>query len=131
MFNRKTSQHGFTLLEILVALSIVAIMIGAVFKLYAQTLSMADMSRFHTLAPMLAGKKLTEFETKSSDQAISESGDFGNDFPGYSWAVTTATVGEEAFKGIPGALTRIDIKITRNQGEMSWETRAYRLLGSR
>ena len=53
-------DSGFTLLEILVAISIISIALIAVYRLYTQTLSMHQFQIFNTQAPMLAQKKMAE-----------------------------------------------------------------------
>ncbi|MCU0593194.1 MAG: prepilin-type N-terminal cleavage/methylation domain-containing protein, partial [Desulfobacterales bacterium] len=50
----RRSPQGFTLLEVMVALGIMAIVLVSVYRLHSQTLAMSVESRFYTQAPLLA-----------------------------------------------------------------------------
>lgn len=86
-----TRQHGcdngFTLLEVMIAMAILAIVLVAVFQSQSQSLSMAGRSRFLTVASLLAQSRMTEIETMGPDRITSSSGDFGDDYPDYAWRV--------------------------------------------
>jgi general secretion pathway protein I len=79
-------EGGFTLLEVMLAMSILAIALVAVFQSQSQSISMMARSRFDTAAPLLAQAKMAEIEAVSSADLTSDSGDFGDDYPGYSWS---------------------------------------------
>ena len=51
---------GFTLLEVMVAMAIMAIVLVSVYRMHSQTLTMNSASRFYTLAPLLAQSKLAQ-----------------------------------------------------------------------
>lgn len=119
-------ELGFTLLEIMVAVSIVAIVLVSVYKMHAQTIWMSSTIQFHTTAPLLAQQKLAEFETISSYRQISDSGDFGDDFPGYAWRLSVDDTDSELLGSVAEDLKRVDITVTFNQGENSYHVRAYR-----
>ena len=50
-------RRGFTLLEVMVAVAIVAIALSAVYKLYSQAFDMNQSARFYTTATLLAESK--------------------------------------------------------------------------
>ena len=83
---RRQAEGGFTLLEVMLAMSILAIALVAVFQSQSQSISMIARSRFDTAAPLLAQAKMAEIEAITSADVTLESGDFGNDYPGYSWS---------------------------------------------
>ena len=56
----RLSQSGFTLLEVMVALAILAIVIGSIMRLQSQTLSLQYVAKFEIHAPFLAQGKLSE-----------------------------------------------------------------------
>ncbi|MBW2583428.1 MAG: prepilin-type N-terminal cleavage/methylation domain-containing protein, partial [Deltaproteobacteria bacterium] len=58
---------GFTLLEVMVAMAIMAIVLVSVYRMHAQTLAMNTANRFYTQAPMLAQGKLAQLATGSSE----------------------------------------------------------------
>lgn len=113
------------MLEVMVALAIMAIVLVAVFRMHAQTLSMAAAARFQTEAPLLAQLKMAQIES-SSDPLGSDSGDFGEDFAGYRWTVEVADVVSEALGEVSGDLKRIDLTVSSDAG--TFEVRTYRFM---
>ncbi|MBN2688036.1 MAG: type II secretion system minor pseudopilin GspI [Deltaproteobacteria bacterium] len=91
---------GFTLLEVMVAMAILAITLVAVFQSQSQSISMASESRFITTASLLAQSKMTEMEVAAPGDLNSGSGDFGDDYPGYSWRTSIDSTQLEAIKKI-------------------------------
>jgi general secretion pathway protein I len=120
------SSTGFTLLEIMVATSILAIVLVSVYGMHAQTISMNFISRFQTTAPMLANKVLTETETKPVDDLVDDSGDFGKEFPGYKWRVSVKEVESEALGEIAKDLKQIEVTVSLNEDEDVYNIRSYR-----
>ncbi len=84
--NRKkgNAAKGFTLLEILVSLSIVSIVFVSLFKMQSSSILLAEHGRFNSTAPLLARQAITICERSLEENSTLE-GDFGNDFPGYQW----------------------------------------------
>jgi general secretion pathway protein I len=80
-------ECGFTLLEVMIAMAILAITLVAVFQSQSQSISMLSMSRFDTTAPLLAQGKMAEVEALRSADVTFENGDFGEEYPDYSWRV--------------------------------------------
>ena len=78
-------------MEVMVALSVVAIALLAIYRMHTQTLFMDARGRFDTVAAMLARQKLAEMETIDPAELIGDSGDFGSDHPGYAWRMETET----------------------------------------
>ena len=120
------SDFGFTLLEIMVAVSIIAIVLVSIYKMQAQTISMNYEARFYATAPMLAQFKMTEQETKSLEDLTSDSGNFGDDFPGYSWSMAVDDVESEALGNTAKDLKKIDVTIFLNDDEFTYSLRTYR-----
>lgn len=79
---RNPLYAGFTLLEVMVAIAILAIALVAVLRSQAHTVFVAGEARLSTTASLLAQSKLAEIESNRED---STQGDFGEDFPNYSW----------------------------------------------
>ncbi len=80
-------KNGFTLLEVMIAMAILAITLVVVFQSQSQSISMAGRARFATTASLLAQSRMSEIEAANSENVVSDSGDFGDDFPDYSWQV--------------------------------------------
>lgn len=79
-------EKGFTLLEIMVALTVLAIVLASVFKLQSSTASLAEAGYFKSAAPLLASTKLVELAQDNFDDQENLTGDFEGEFEGYSWA---------------------------------------------
>lgn len=123
----KTQPYrGFTLIEVSVAVFIIAIVLLAVYRLHSQTLSMNFSARFYTTAPLLAQKKLAEIEMTGLAELSDESGAFGEDFPGYTWEFAIGDVESELLKTAVDNFKKIDLKVSFNRDELEYSIRTYR-----
>ena len=113
----RCNASGFTLLEVMVAMAIMAIVLVSVYRMHSQTLTMNTAARFYTQAPMLAQSKLAQLEADSSGIITGDSGDFGEKFPGYTWSISTDEVSSEALGEMAADLKRIDITVSLNNDE--------------
>ena len=125
--NRQTAS-GFTLLEVMVAMAIMAIVLVSVYRMHSQTLTMNTAARFYTQAPMLAQSKLAQMEAASSGIIEGDSGDFGDKFPGYTWSISAEEVSSETLGEFAAGLKRIDMTVSFNNGEYVYNVRTYRFL---
>lgn len=125
--NRRAASAGFTLLEVMVALAIMAIVLVSVYKMHAQSLAMNTAARFYTQAPLLAQRKLAELETSATPDLAEGAGDFGADFPGYTWKVATEPLAVESLGTIGTDLKKIDITVSLGNDEFVYHLRTYRL----
>jgi len=124
----REAPKGFTLLEVMVAMAIMAIVLVSVYRMHSQTLTMNIAARFYTQAPLLAQSKLAQLETTSPEFAGGDSGDFGENFPGYSWRVSTEEISSETLGEMAGGLKRIDIQVSFNSDEYVYDFRTYRFI---
>ena len=95
-------------------------------RMHSQSLTMNTAARFYTLAPMLAQGKMAEQEVLSSGAFTGDSGDFGEQFPGYSWTASTADVSSEILGEVAEDLKRVDIMVMYNNDQFSYNLRTYR-----
>jgi len=119
-------QRGFTLLEVMVALSIIAIVLVSVYRMHAQTVSMNNEVRFYVTAPMLAQIKMAEIESESLEDIGDDSGDYGDEFPDYRWNIVIDDVESTALGNIAKDLKKIDLLISFNNDEFTYNLRAYK-----
>jgi general secretion pathway protein I len=119
---------GFTLLEIMVALSIIAIVLVSVYRMHAQTISMNAQVRFYATAPMLAQKKMAEIESENPEDMGDDSGDFGDEFPDYRWNIIIDDVESTVLGDIAEDLKKIDLLISFNNDEFTYRLRNYKYL---
>jgi len=111
---RCRSQRGFTLLEVMVSVTIIGIALVSLIGSQSQSVSIAASSRFETTASLLARQKLTELALVGFDELHSSEGDFGDDFPGYSWTVEVRDLGvdDTGIKGADDMLKTVDLIIS-------------------
>ena len=83
----KNGTSGLTLLEVLIAMTIMSITLVALSRSQSQSLSITGESRSMTTVLMLAQNKMAEIESKNPLDNMNDSGDFGNDYPDFSWKV--------------------------------------------
>jgi general secretion pathway protein I len=123
-FSRTLS--GFTLLEVMIALAVMSIVLVSVYRMHSQSLTMNTAARFYTLAPLLAQSKMAELEALSSDGFPNDSGDFGEQYPGYSWQTSITDVSSEVLGEVANDLKRIDLTVSYNNNQFSHSIRTYR-----
>lgn len=123
----RSRSGGFTLLEVMVALGIIAVVLMSVYRLQTQAIAMSMESRFYTQAPLLARSALTRFEESIERQMATSQGDFGREYPGYEWKITVDdTVSAALGPDISKDMKRIDVRVTLNNGEYTYGFRTYR-----
>jgi len=108
---------AFTLLEVMVAVSIIAIALVALFGSQSRSLSHAAETQFNIIAPMLAEEKLAELESSSSAPNNDEGG-FGDDFPGYRFKVETENASfdsPEDLANLAKPLQKVEITVLWNE----------------
>ncbi|MFO7568451.1 MAG: type II secretion system minor pseudopilin GspI [Smithellaceae bacterium] len=91
---------GFTLIEVMIAVAVLAIGLVAVFQMQSQSISMASEARFRTTAALLAQSKMADVEAARSLHNRSESGDFAPDHAEYGWRLNVTDTKIPGFKRI-------------------------------
>ena len=128
LFRADRAEHGFTLMEVMVALSVVAIALMAIYRMHTQTLFMDARGRFDTVAVMLARQKLADIETLNLADLSSDSGDFGDDHPGYAWKIQSELVSSDLIREDGPTLTQIRLTISLNDDASQFTLTTYRHL---
>ena len=117
------TNKGFTLLEVMIAVALIAIALTTLLGSQAQSVSFANSAKFETMAALLAQGKMSEITMQTAESLSSDSGDFGDDYPGYGWESTVSDVSIEGLDAITDYLKQIDIRIT--WGVFSYNIRLY------
>lgn len=128
LFRTDRAEHGFTLMEVMVALSVVAIALMAIYRMHSQTLFMDARGRFDTVAAMLARQKLADIETVDLSDLTSDSGDFGDDHPGYAWQIQSENVSSDLIREDGPTLKQIRLTISLNGEASQFTLTTYRHL---
>jgi len=83
---------GFTLLEVMIALAIVAIALVTLLGLATRSLTLNERVQRITQATLLAQQRLAEIETGAAQEGVGEeaSGRFAPPFDGYRWRIDYA-----------------------------------------
>lgn len=108
--------RAFTLLEVMIALAIMAIALTSLFGSQSQSLSLVVEAKFNVTAAFLAQEKLAEYESGVMELVDGE-GDFGEDFPGFTWKTEV----READLGEIAGLEKLEDPVQRLDLTVSWE----------
>ena len=90
--NRKGKDEGFTLLEIIICLGLIALVLVAVFHLQAQNLDLQSEAQFMTTATCLLQERLSQIQALEKLDEGTHSGDFGKDYPDYTYTQEVSEV---------------------------------------
>ena len=114
-------DRGFTLLEVMIAVALIAIALVTLLGSQSQSVFFANSAKFETMAALLAQSKMSEITIQAADSLSSDSGDFGEDYPGYAWEATVSDVSIEGLDAISDYLKQIDLAVT-------WGALSYNLM---
>lgn len=112
-------------MEVLVALAVLAIALTSIYRLQGQTFIMSARARFYSQAPQLARMKLSETEIQKFKDIASGNGDFGEDYPGYSWSLSVEELPSDLITSQQYHLARIEITVSNND-ENTYQLQTYR-----
>lgn len=85
----RTRKPGYSLLEMVLAMTIFSVGVGALMSLTSVCVQSASTSRAYTDAVYLAQGLIEEKLADSSYTVDTETGDSGGEAPEFSWTVTT------------------------------------------
>ena len=106
---RLSHNRGFTLVEVLATVMLMAIVIPAITRGISVATANASSSRMRTEAAGLAESKLNELLATGQWQNGQTSGDFGTDWPDYRW---NATAGSWQYDTTNAGLQQLDVQVT-------------------
>lgn len=93
-------QRGFTFLEVMISLAVLAACLVVLFKLQSQTVDSVAESRRMTESLMLARAKMVETEAAGFPEIGKEEGDFGEKYTGYRWIRDVTETGVDALRKV-------------------------------
>ena len=126
---RNCANKGFTLLEVMIAVALLAIALTTLLGSQSQSVSFANSAKFETMAALLAQSKMSEIAVQDKDELNSGSGDFGEDYPGYAWEVTVSDISIEGVENISDYLKQVDLTVT--WGVYNYNVRLYQYVAEK
>jgi general secretion pathway protein I len=126
-------RGGFTLLEVMVAIAILAIALTSLLGSQNQSIFAADEANFSSLSAFLAQQKMTELLAEPGG-IYAGSGDFGEQHPGYYWRAETVPYSipeADVLEGTEDLLTRIDLVVHDENERRRFVLSRYVLLGGK
>jgi len=126
-------RRGFTLLEVMISVSIIALVFVSLFRMQAGTIDLAATGKFNVTAPVLASQLLVDIERELPDPFQAQ-GEFGENYPGFSWTCEVSdpfiTDAELLTEDNQNALKKIQIEITGPDGKQSYKIQTWRVVDS-
>lgn len=110
---------GFTLLEVMIAMAILAIALTSLFGSQSASVALATETRFNIQAPLLAQMQLARLQ--SSENVVADNGTFGDEFPGFQWELIV----EDALFPESELLQQLDTKLQHLILIVSWGDELY------
>lgn len=121
----------FTLLEVMISVSIIALVLTSLFRMQSGTIGLAAAGKFNSIAPELARQLIVRMEHDLNNWSEFE-GDFGETFSGFKWA---CKISDSLFEGLDfiseenySHFKKIDIEITAPSRERSYRISTWRFV---
>lgn len=118
------NTRGFTLLEVMIAVSILSIGFFAIYSLFLQSVAASEEARFKQQAAFLSTLKERSWATDPSELARDE-GDFGDDYPGWRWRLTPSKVKNKEFETVANRLSRVRLEVFQEGGNRLYGVTHY------
>jgi general secretion pathway protein I len=106
------ANKGFTLVEVLAALAIIAIVFPSLMYALSLSANTAGVTAKRMLATTLAEEKLNELVATGDWQSNAGGGDFGDDGPGFKWQSSTSQWNDPDLT--VQNLSEVDVTVTWN-----------------
>lgn len=121
---RAKNFRGFTLLEVMIAVSILSIGFFAVYSLFLQSVAASEEARFKQQAAFLSSLKESAW-AKAPSEISRDEGDFGDDYPGWRWRLTPSKVENKEFEAVVKRLTRVRLEVFQEGGPRHYSVTHY------
>lgn len=89
LLKNRLNECGFTLLEVLVAMTIAGSVFVILLNAFGTSMRSTGIAEGYTTASYLAKEVLVLLESKKKPSPGKEKGDFGEDYPAYTWKIET------------------------------------------
>jgi general secretion pathway protein I len=115
-------RAGFTLLEVVVAVAILALSLGAVMRIFGTGLRSLEAAERHTIATLHAQSKLDEMGIEEPLAAGETAGSFER---GYRWRASVSPYSEPDFEADAATgmtAYQVSVTVTWDEGEVALTT---------
>jgi prepilin-type N-terminal cleavage/methylation domain-containing protein len=109
MVYARGQSRGFTLIEVLVSVMLLAVVLPTVMGGVSLSLRAAESSKFKAQASSLAQAKLSELQAQNQWDTQRMAGDFGTSYPQYRWTAQLTN--------FDGTLQQLDVTVFWRQRE--------------
>ena len=115
IFPNLLMSKGFTLLEVMIAVALMAIALVTLIGSQSQSVAVMDDVRFEAIAGYLAREKITELRLTDFDLLNNDTGSFENEFENFVWQVEVSVItgNELGLDSIDGLLKSINVTISQ------------------
>ena len=113
-------ERGFTLLEVMISLVIIATAFIVLLHSRNQSILMGDYARHMTEATLLSSQKMAEIEQEDFPDTGEEEGEFGEEHPGYRWRSEVVETPLETIREV-----RVSVLWGEGTGERSVDLVSY------
>ncbi len=117
-------------MEVMVAVTLLAIALTAVFRLQSQSVFLASRVRFDTVAPLLAQKVMAKVMAGKDEEVVSDSGDFGPNQSGYTWRLEVSDVSSLLLGDFTKNLKRLDLTVTYGDNVYRYKAEGFRFVST-
>ena len=94
------SNAGFTLLEVMIALLIIATSFIVLLHTRNQSVITADYAKRATVATLLASERMSDIEQEDFPDTVDDSSNFGDDYPEYRWKTSVSDTAYENIREV-------------------------------
>lgn len=117
MLRASAKNAGFTLLEVMIAVAVIALAVVTLLGAQSHSVSLASSARFDTMASLLAQWKMADLMVGDADRLADDSGNFGADYPQFSWNLKVSDLAESetGLPGTDGLLKALEITVRSDQ----------------
>ncbi len=128
---KTASNKAFTLLEVMISISIIALIFVSLFRMQTGSVTLATANKFNQLAPTLANQLIARISA-DPDGFSKDQGDFGESFPGITWTCEISNGDFDALDYFSSEnserLKKIDLEITNQADDRSFVLTCWRLI---
>jgi general secretion pathway protein I len=116
-------------MEVMFALALIGIALTTLLASQSQGLNLANEAKFYTTAAFLAQGKMAEIEIANMESLTNDSGDFGEDYPDYTWEVEINSTSLDVLEKYADRFKQIDLHVYFGENKVyQYDIRLYKFI---